>query len=238
MKNAYIASFTIGLVFFGCSDQRLSQSDAAGGAVAATETASGNVAEVAAYEWDQTDTSASFSMGELYVEINRLVLDDTLNHVYALESDTLDVFIDLGETIEGQELSINDTNFENVVIEQSYETSVTIMNEGPHCDLYDWTHYQSPWVELEKNNKGSYRCLNYEGEDYERFVDVSLEELKAAIARECGEYWSEIAKDIKGPNDYPAGVTISRYFLRISATSKSTQERIQKLIIIQSPMGC
>jgi len=31
---------------------------------------------------------------------------------------------------------------------QSFENSITIINEGPHCDLVKWKHYNSEWKEL------------------------------------------------------------------------------------------
>ena len=64
------------------------------------------------------------------------------------QKDTVYLYSELGETIEGQTISISTEQLINLTIEQRYETSVTIMGEGPHCDLIDWKHYDSEWKTL------------------------------------------------------------------------------------------
>ena len=68
--------------------------------------------------------------------------------------DTVNIDIDLGETIEGKIIRIkHHVDYKNIQLFQRHENSITIMDEGPHCDLTDWKHYYSSWKPLKVNIK-------------------------------------------------------------------------------------
>ncbi|MBE9584684.1 hypothetical protein IM792_09525 [Mucilaginibacter sp. JRF] len=184
------------------------------------------------------DTTVTIKFPEISLNINRLVLfEDTITTKDA-KADTMYLIAGLGETIEGQLISVNSDNLLNLKLEQRYETSVTIQDEGPHCDLTEWKHYDSEWKPLPKNKNGQFTCLSYTEDEWQKFPDVSIAELKKAVEKHCGERWSNHIKNVKSPTDYPSAVSVSRYFLRITGQQKSSKKEIEKLIVIEILMGC
>ncbi|UIR56891.1 hypothetical protein LZQ00_03500 [Sphingobacterium sp. SRCM116780] len=184
------------------------------------------------------DTIATISFPNLQVAINRLVVMEQSSQPNKDPSDSLILSVDLGESIEGQQISLSSDKFTDLKVEQSYETSVTIMNEGPHCDLLDWKHYTSAWKLLSKNNDGQFIGASYGDKETQYFPEVSTEELKKAIQLHCGTDWHDLLENIKSIHDYPSAVGISRYFLRITGRDKKTGQEMQKMIILENPMGC
>src|SRR5688572_31178406 len=60
--------------------------------------------------------------------------------------------LELGDSVEGAilELVSEPSNLASFSVQVQYETSVTIMNEGPHLDLVEWKHYTSEWRNIER----------------------------------------------------------------------------------------
>ncbi|WP_286769580.1 hypothetical protein [Sphingobacterium sp. 40-24] len=65
-----------------------------------------------------------------------------------------------------------------------------------------------------------------------------MDELKQKVKEQCGEEWFKLLTKVKSPSEYPSGVGISRYFLRIACRLKDNGKKVTKLIIIKTPMGC
>ena len=115
---------------------------------------------------------------------------------------------------------------------------MTIMDEGPHCDLKEWKHYYSEWKKLNYDLKENVFISDlYEQEDWDKFIDVNINELKTAVEKECGDYWSVHIKDIKNVYEYPIGVSMSRIFLKILLTDEN-DIITEKTISFEIPMGC
>jgi len=188
--------------------------------------------------YEEEDTITTIKFKELSISINRLIIYDEDKKIDQIQKDSVEIYVELGETIEGQLISILSDQLINLTVEQRYETSITIMNEGPHCDLIDWVHYYSKWELLNRNDNGQYVCYSYEESDRERFPEIDIEELKEAVRNKCSDGWYDLVKNIKSPNEYPSGVGISRYFLRIKGQRKDNGQSVTKLIKIESPMGC
>ncbi len=151
------------------------------------------------------------------------------------QNDTAKVYLELGETPEGKKIKIKQSKFKKIEIFQRHENSVTIMNEGPHCDLTEWKHYYSDWNKLNFDVKeNTFVSDSYKHEDWEKFIEVDINELKKAVEKECGGYWP---KHIKNVNEYPSGVSMSRIFLKILLTDKNDSV-IEKIIEFEIPMGC
>lgn len=189
------------------------------------------------YEED-VNTITNLKFNEFSISINRLIIYDEDKIIDQIQIDTVEIYAELGETIEGQLVDILTDQLTDLTVEQRYETSVTIMNEGPHCDLTDWKHYYSDWKLLKKNENGQFVCESYEESDWEKFPLIEIEELKEAVRNHCSDYWYYLVKNIKSPTEYPSGVLISRYFLRVTGKRKDNGQPISKLIIIETPMGC
>lgn len=161
--------------------------------------------------------------------------NETLKKV---QNDTAKVYVELGETPEGKKMKINQSKFKKIEVFQRHENSITIMNEGPHCDLTEWKHYYSDWKKLDFDlNENKFVSDSYERDDWEKFIDVDINELKKAVEKECGGYWSEHIKDINNFNEYPSGVSMSRIFIKILLTDENDSV-IEKTIEFEIPMGC
>ena len=124
------------------------------------------------------------------------------------------------------------------MVEESYETSLTITDEGPHCDLTEWEHYIDNWRPLYKNHLEEYPLYTYGEKESQKFPNVSVQQIQAAVEKHCGSEWANKIKTIQSPTEYPAGVSISRYYIRISGKRKDNGLPFQKTLVINSPMGC
>ncbi len=183
------------------------------------------------------DTVTDIKFEDISISINRLVVFDENSKLAETQKDTVYLYSELGETIEGQLISIAGSQLSNLTVEQRYETSVTIMDEGPHCDLVDWKHYESEWKRLKTNNKGQFICDSYSEKELEKFPAIQINELKEYVQEHCGKGWLELITTIKSPIDYPSGVGVSRYFLRLTGQRKDSKE-IVKVIVFEIAMGC
>lgn len=147
-----------------------------------------------------------------------------------------EVDIELGETLEGTIIKVIDSKLTDLTIAMRFETSITIMNEGPHCDLINWKHHTSDWTQLERIESNSFKANSYSELDWEKFPSVTVDEIVKAVEKQCSG-WGELARTIKSPNEYPSGVGVSRYFLRISGTDNSGK-RVTRILTFNVPMGC
>jgi len=125
-------------------------------------------------------------------------------------------------------------------IKQQYETSLSLMKEGPHFDLINWKHHVSPWDALEEAEANTFLSKEVLSSE---FPDVSNAEIvsavKAALSGQgysLGGDWAELAKKCKSPKDDPCGVGISQVRLKISVQEGKDWKAIQ-IIRLMVPMG-
>jgi hypothetical protein len=184
------------------------------------------------------DTITKIKFQEFSLSINRLRIYDKDGKIDQTQKDSVYIHAELGETIEGQIISISSNQLSNLIIEQRYETSVTIDDGGgAHCDFYDWKHYCSDWKKLKKNNNGQFICNKYTKKDWEQFPKINIADLIKIVKEQCPEKFQIIDK-IKSPQEYPSYVRVSRYFLKITGKQKDNGQIVTKVIIIEVPMGC
>jgi hypothetical protein len=144
----------------------------------------------------------------------------------------------------GAEFGLLDTLFittatlQNIELEERYETSIGISDEGPHCDLINWKHYTSEWRRLKQEGSFLFRAIQYTKDETSRFPKITMNELIDAVAKHCDKRWVDHAKKAKSPNDYPCSVSISKYFIKVKAIRKATGEKFESVITIVMPMGC
>lgn len=152
--------------------------------------------------------------------------------------DTARLSVALGGEPGGKFLKIKGGDYKDITVLQRYETSITIMNEGPHCDLTEWKHYYSEWQKLPFDpNKNAFKTLEYTGDDGSAFVPVNIDEFKEAVKKTCGEEWWELVKGVSKIDEYPTAVSVSRIFLKIILTDKNNKTT-EKIIEFEIPMGC
>lgn len=128
----------------------------------------------------------------------------------------------------------------NVMVLQQFETSLTVQNEGPHCDLLDWKHYFSePDTLILVDSSGIFQFKNsYLDSLNNSFPEVRKKELMRAIKEHCGEDWVEFSKDAENVYSYPFGVSISKEIVKILILNKNNEVIREKILIFLVPMGC
>jgi hypothetical protein len=159
--------------------------------------------------------------------INKL---DTVNISYDLE---------VGWILEAQTLKLVPKTSQSAKfkVEIQYETSLTVMDEGSHIDLIDWKHYVSKWREINAQSKNTYLIPKFTDEESSRFPKVSKNEMYDAIMkRGCGR-WLDLVQKADMPTQYPCGVGISMYTIRISVLENGSWVILNE-IEFNMPMGC
>lgn len=116
-----------------------------------------------------------------------------------------------------------------IKIEQRYETSIVVNDEGPHLDLYDWKHYRSNWQELSCVKKGVYKSIKISREESHRFLQVPFSEVIEAVKEKGGNRWYELAKNAGSINNPPVGVGVSKISFRVSAYIDGRWTRVYTL---------
>lgn len=159
-----------------------------------------------------------------------------LNNVF--KGDTIKFYLDLGQTAEDEELIVEQSKFKDVQLFQQHENSLTIMNDGSHCDLIEWEHYYSEWTALEfDSEENCFTSVRYPREAWKTFIEVDIKDLKDAVERFCGKHTVDYLGDINNVHQYPCGVSMSRMFYKIVLTNMDGSV-LEKVISFEIPMGC
>ena len=148
--------------------------------------------------------------------------------------------VSLGATPEDRYLKVkHHQEYRTIEVFQRHQNRITIMDEGPHCDLNEFTHYNSSWKPLKMltNSNNIFKTIWYSEKDYNRFGSVDMDALKAYVKTQCGDEWSKLIEDSKSINDDHIGVTVSQIHIRIVMTDIDGY-KTEKIIIFDLPMGC
>jgi hypothetical protein len=186
-------------------------------------------------ELDESGVTVQFKDFELYIDT--LEYWNETNLIRAENSDTALVRLGLGFGIQGRVVRIISEDNIDFTISQRYETSISIMNEGPHCDLLDWKHYYSEWRELEINGD-KFRPDTYQIKEWSKFVDVDMKEIQDEVRAQCGDGWAELLSETTAVDEYPSGVSISAIYLKIEYVSAQSGIPTTKYVAFKVPMGC
>jgi len=240
LRNNIILIFTI--VLFGCGEDKKTstiKNEQESSTIIEEVDTSITVKEIAESktknETQSNDNLLKISFEEFSIEIDSVEVWDEEGKLKEQQKDTAKIYLELGETIEGQILKVHEIKKGEIRIYQRFENSVTVMNEGPHCDLTEWKHYNSDWKELKIEN-GQFLTDSYSEEDWEKFIEVDMTELREAIRKQCGDGWAEHVKNVKSPTEYPCGVSTSRIFFKITFSEQDTV--IERIVSFEIPMGC
>ena len=175
----------------------------------------------------------TFKMDNILIRIDGIVaMHFNPEHQIHFQGDTAYVDISLGDDYFGQSLHISKNGKYKVY--QKYFNSATINYEGPHCDMINWKKYESEW-ELLKNQDSIYQTLEFNNQEYNKFVDVNEEELIKGIIKHCGDHWLERAKEIKKMGGQMYDVGLSHILYKIEFENKEINT---KYICLNIPMGC
>jgi hypothetical protein len=156
-----------------------------------------------------------------------------------LSDKPIDFDLDLSHSIENQVIALhfypNDSR--EFKIEQQFETSMSVSDEGPHLDLTDWKHYTSDWKEIKRLEGNRFLTSKISESDYGRFPKVTSKEIYKAVLKRSGERWANYARSCKTPDDAPCLVSVSRISFRIKAKQNGKWNIIHKINVFV-PMGC
>jgi hypothetical protein len=153
-------------------------------------------------------------------------------------SPNTEVFADLSETLDSAVIKISSDLIIKIELEQKVETSVTIMDEEPHCDLVDLKHYESKWQKLKEEKILIFRGVSYTNTEVSKFPKIEMKELLNEANKHCGQRWADLAKSAKSPDHYPCAVTVSRFFVKVKGVNKLTRQKFERIITVKMPMGC
>lgn len=153
-------------------------------------------------------------------------------------NDTTIIYLDLGEYLDSASIEVHHDGTHTVDIYQMYQNSITIMNEGPHCDLVNWKHYNSEWIAIKKYNDYDFIAESYTNGEWENFIDIDIRELQNAVLEHCGDEWAKHVADINAANEYPSSVGMNRILFKIEMTHPTSQIKTQQIIAFEIPMGC
>ena len=189
---------------------------------------------------------AEFTYGEgaIHIKFNEFELEIDSLYVWNPEKDSNKVYedtsiqyMDLGSTIQNRLVKIKFLREGQLEIYQRFENSITIMNEGPHCDLTEWQHYDSEWQPLVIKDD-VFTTNEYSDEDWQRFGEVDINDLRAQVRKQCGDEWADHIDTLKSPHEYPSGIGTSRIFLKFKFTNAIDEIPVERIISFEIPMGC
>ncbi len=156
-------------------------------------------------------------------------------------SDTTFIYLDLGSSLADHYFAVNTLHDSvSLLVTYQFETSLTMSDEGPHCDLVDWKHFTSqPDTLVQLDSTGIYQFKNgYEDSLSSAFPEVTMKEVRRAVQEYCSEGWLDRTSESKTIQDYPFSVSISREIIRIFVKNSQDQIIREKIIIFEIPMGC
>jgi hypothetical protein len=150
------------------------------------------------------------------------------------------VDLDLGEDIDGQEVTLAGHNAVRYRVLQRYRTSMTVMAEGPHLDLIDWRHFDSSWMPLRSLASNRFRTLESNQMADAKFPGITRSDMINAVRRRVGKDWPyilQLVKSCRGPNSDACAVMISSIYLRIQKQARDRWIDVG-LLEFRMPMGC
>lgn len=148
--------------------------------------------------------------------------------------------LDLVESIDNQEVTLNFRGDNEYRVLQRYRTSMTVSDEGDLVDLDGWRHFDSPWVSLKTLGSNRFRTRATIQMAGTHFPPTTTEEIVEAVRERVGSTWPTIlrlAKDCAGPNDKACFVAISSIYLSIQKRVGHEWTDVG-LVEFIFPMGC
>lgn len=189
-------------------------------------------------EWAPPEYMTDLS---IVVELGETPPSFAVKHIKLDRERKATLHLDLAESIDGQQVKLHFTDSPaSYRILQRYRTSMTISAEGPHLDLLDWRHFDSPWTPLESLGANRFQTLSSEQMDHSKFPKTTKAEIIKEVRRRVGRDWPELVELVgscNGPNDGACIVTISSIYLRIQ---KLVDHRWIDVgtVEVTMPMGC
>ncbi len=180
------------------------------------------------------DTSITLHFKDFSLKICNLICYDKLDST--IVSDTCGLWSEMGYRIEGQQIFLLQNTLKKISIEQCYETTLSVSNEGPHCDLINWEHFLSDWKPLLNLGENTYYFPFYTDSEKRMFPNIPLNSFKEKVKEHCGDDYYQLIKNNNSISEGASDVSISTIFLRIRGEKNGN--KIEKIIIIEISQGC
>ena len=182
--------------------------------------------------------SPLIKLNDLEIRFNDIVIFVEKENELLTFIDTANLYLDLGETIQGQTFQIIKSGLRDIKVEQQHETSLSISNEGPHLDLFEWKHFISDWIELVPIDKNKFKALSYSENDQGKFPDFTEKELIDYL-NSIGEqdYADLIANPTYSDGSKHWWIGLSRVTIRVTGFDKENK-LVTRIINFEIPMGC
>lgn len=203
-----------------------------------TYTAEGN--EISGYVFDGYLTREplskplKFDFGAVTLELGETFI--YYDGTQEIKSDTVYLEMDLESDFFKTPFKIEQKGLDTVSVYQQFNRSVTVYNEGPHCDMINWRNFRSEWIKVPFDpTKKTNRTLDH---SYTQDTSITFvkEEIDQAIKEHCTEEWFDLVKDIADPQMYPMGVSTHQILFKIVLSN--AERTLEKLVLIEVPMGC
>jgi hypothetical protein len=153
-------------------------------------------------------------------------------------NDTIVISPELGYDLDSQVVIFRSkANIKSVEAFECFKTALSIPNEGPHLDLYDWKGYESNWTRLMPVQENQFMMSFISEKEASKFPEFTKEELVQEADR-LEKGWGDL---IKRPSpggwkdNYWTGVGIRR----IKFVLTTHQGKVfEKYLVAYLPMGC
>ena len=150
---------------------------------------------------------------------------------------TTKAYLDLDEDLSSKKVIIKPKNNASYRAFIQIETSLTIMNEGPHLDLINWKHCTTEWLEINQISSTEFSLPRINEIDINCFPKVTVSEIRDEAYKQGGQRWADLIGFNASIDEYPIAVAISSIRLKVEEKVKGTWQLIT-LLDFSIPMGC
>lgn len=149
-------------------------------------------------------------------------------------------------SFDGENIQFGGDSIQAVKLYVRIESSISIQDEGKHCDLNQWIHGYTDWLKLTSLENYKIEDLGYtnfinpyigQHEMKLPFPKKEMSEIKTQVKKSCGEYWSNHMKNCVSPYEYPCSVLPSAYIFKVIYT-KAHHKSKTEYFRINIEMGC
>ena len=146
-------------------------------------------------------------------------------------------YLELGDNLDEQLVKLTSSKADQFRVHVQYETSITVMDEGPHLDLIDWKHCTTEWLQVSESSPNIFTLPQERKINLDCFPSVTSKEIKDAVLKYGGERWASLLKDNVDINTYPLAAAVSTIRIRVQRFSGENWVE-DAMITINVPMGC
>lgn len=124
-----------------------------------------------------------------------------------------------GEMLLDKTFTINIDATRKLLVEQQYETILTIITTGDNIDLTQLKSYVSPWQKIEVSTSNKYNKKAYTVDEIKQFPPTTIQEILDYIFLQTrttqSEFdWNKYLKQAKTIQDFPFDIKVSKITLR------------------------